>query len=65
MELEEFKEFLGPAITSQYSEDELPQLRREIYAMAELLLDIYLSNKRSKSAANHGNFDRPPSPNYD
>ena len=43
-EIEEFKNFLGP-IAKDFTDAQLPQLRREMYAMAELLLDCYLSKK--------------------
>lgn len=58
-EIEEFKEFLGP-VAAQYSDRELPQLRREMYAMAEFLLDLYLY-KKTRSDNPHGttNFDTP------
>ncbi len=46
-EINEFKKFLGPAAKG-YSEAQLQQLRREMYAMAELLLDIYLSGKQGR-----------------
>jgi hypothetical protein len=59
-EIEEFKKFLGPLAT-QYSDRELPQLRREMYAMAEILLDSYLEKKHGKSAKGGGGFDSLPS----
>jgi hypothetical protein len=46
-EVEEFKNFLGPAAQG-YTDAQLRQLRREMYAMAELLLDIYLSGKQGR-----------------
>jgi hypothetical protein len=48
-EVEEFKKFLGP-LAAQYSDRELAQLRREMYAMAELLLDFYLERKHHDPA---------------
>lgn len=59
-ELEEAREFLGP-LAAQYSDEQLGQLRREMYAMAELLLDIYLYKKRQQVAAKKTvkDFDRP------
>lgn len=63
-ELEEIRKFLGP-VAAQYSEEQLGQLRREMYAMAELLLDIYLCKKleRKESRKTEKDFDRPsPSP---
>jgi len=47
-ELEEFKLFLGP-IAREYTDGQLRQLRREMHAMAELLLDIYLSGKQGRN----------------
>jgi hypothetical protein len=47
--LEEIKAFLGDAATG-YSEAQLPQLYRDIFAMAEILLDLYLARKRGKSS---------------
>ena len=43
-ELEEFKVFLGP-LSADYTEVELYQLRREMQAMAGILLDIYWAKK--------------------
>jgi hypothetical protein len=40
-EIEKFKDFLGPA-GKGYSQAQLHELRREMYAMADLLLDIFL-----------------------
>jgi hypothetical protein len=51
-EVKQFREFLGVAADG-YNDAQLAQLRREMQAMAELLLDIYL-HKRSRS-------DRPTS----
>jgi hypothetical protein len=44
-EISEFKKFLGP-IAKDYNDAQLHQLRREMYAMADLLLDIHLNTKR-------------------
>jgi len=57
-ELDEFKKFLGPLATP-YSDAQLRELRREMYAMAELLLDIYLHNKRQRTVHQNAqeNFD--------
>jgi hypothetical protein len=59
-EIEEFKNFFGP-LANGYNEAELRQLRYEMHAMAELLLDIYLDKRRSdkpkKSTSAH--FDTP------
>ena len=58
--LEEFKELLGP-IAAQYSDGELHQLRREMYAMAEILLDFYLEKKCRHLPKRNGGFDSHPS----
>jgi hypothetical protein len=44
-EIETFKALLGP-VAANYSEAELRQLRYEMYTVAELLLDIYLDERR-------------------
>lgn len=59
-EIEEFKEFLGP-LAARYSERELPMLRREMYAMAEILIDSHLENKRRNSTKKYASFDRQSS----
>jgi hypothetical protein len=59
-EVEEFKKFLGP-LAAQYSDRELPQLRREMYAMAEILLDSYLEKKHRDPAKGDDGFDSQPS----
>jgi hypothetical protein len=41
-ELEEFRNLLGPHLASRYTDGQLRQLQREMYQMAELLLDLYL-----------------------
>ena len=46
-ELGEFKRSLGP-IAQDYNDGQLRQLRREMYAMAGLLLDIHLSAKQGR-----------------
>jgi hypothetical protein len=46
--IETFKDFLGAA--GNYTEAELWQLRQEMHAMAELLLDIYLYRKRGSTS---------------
>lgn len=48
-ELLEFKGFLGVAAKG-YSEAQLHQLRREMQAMAELLLDLYLEKQSAPNA---------------
>ncbi len=44
-EIEKFKKSLGP-VAKGYNEVQLRQLHREMRQMAQLLLDIYLYNKR-------------------
>jgi len=44
-EIQKFKEFLGP-IAEDYNDGQLRQLRREMYTIAGLLLDIHLSVKQ-------------------
>lgn len=48
--IEEFKAFLGP-VANSHSDAQLRQLQREMFAMAELLLDLYLAKKRSAKAS--------------
>lgn len=55
-DLEGFKKFLGP-LAQRYSEAQLHQLRREMYEMAELLLDLYLYRKREKARKPRAGFD--------
>lgn len=57
-ELQEFKSFLGPA-AEDYTEAQLRQLRQDMQAMAELLLDFYFSKKNADSKKNPRNFDSP------
>ena len=58
-ELEEFKDFLG-MFAAPYSDAQLLQLRREMHAMAELLLDLYLYKKRDAAATKKAkDFDMP------
>ena len=57
-EIKEFRNFLGP-LAKDYNEAELRQLRYEMHAMAELLLDIYLHKEhagRSERSSNE-HFD--------
>ena len=42
-----FKRFLGPA-GEGYADAQLRQLSREMYAMADLLLDVYERNSKSR-----------------
>ena len=62
-EMEKFKAFLGSAADG-YSDAQLRQLCREMHAMAELLLDIYLrGQQRDKTKVFLPDFDRlPPTP---
>lgn len=46
-EIEEVRAFLGP-IAAQYSEGQLAQIRHEMYALANLLLDIYEYRRRER-----------------
>jgi hypothetical protein len=58
-ELERFKEFLGPT-ARDYTNAELRQLQREMHAMAELLLDIYIYKRAGMDKGNSTrNFDTP------
>jgi hypothetical protein len=45
-EMDEFKQFLGPKLASGYNEGELRQLREDMHAMAEILLDLHMEKKR-------------------
>ena len=56
-ETEKFKAFLGSAADG-YSDAQLRQLRREMHAMAELLLDIYLHKERNNTQSWPPDFDR-------
>ena len=63
-ETEKFKAFLDSAADG-YSDPQIRQLRREMHAMAELLLDIYLYKEAQQdpSSPRPARFDRlPPSP---
>jgi len=65
-ELAEFKRFLG-STAKEYNNSQLQQLRREMHAMAELLLDVYLQKKdlgRSAQNAAEGFDAHRPKP-YD
>jgi len=44
-DLENFKQILGSA-TEKYIPAQLEELRRQMYGMADLLLDIYLSSEK-------------------
>jgi len=46
-ETHEFKKFLGDAATG-FNDAQIRQLRREMFGMAELLLDLYLLKKRDR-----------------
>ena len=61
-EMKKFKAFLGSAADG-YSDAQFRQLGREMHAMAELLLDIYLYQERNKTQSSAPpDFDRlrPP-----
>lgn len=47
-DIEHFKTVLGP-LAKDYNESRMRQLQREMYAMAELLLELYLGKKKGKS----------------
>ncbi len=45
-DLENFKQTLGP-LAEKYTPAQLEELRRQMYGMADLLLDVYLSSGAS------------------
>ena len=45
-ELEKFKSFLGP-LAEDYGDGQLRQLQNEMHLMAEILLKLYLHQKKS------------------
>jgi hypothetical protein len=47
-DIDQFKNFLGP-LAKDYNEAQVRQLQREMYAMAELLLDLYFASKKGES----------------
>lgn len=47
-DIEQFKELFGPLALS-YNEAQLRQLQSEMYAMAELLLDLYTAKRKGES----------------
>jgi hypothetical protein len=47
-DIEQFKNLLGP-LAKDYNEAQIRQMHREMYAMAELLLDLYFGKKKGKS----------------
>ena len=55
-ELEEFIQMIGPKLAGEFNDGQLPQLRREIYVLAEILLDFYLEKKRRRATKAAG-FD--------
>ena len=57
-EIEQFKNFLGPA-GKGYTDAQIRQLGRQMQAMAELLLDIYLYKKGGKSTGIKANLTEP------
>ena len=44
-DLDNFRQMLGPA-AEKYTPAQLEELRRQMYGMADLLLDIYLSSEK-------------------
>lgn len=54
--IQQFREFLGSAAET-YNDAQLEQLRQDMYAMAELLVDIYLAGRQGQSslAIRHAN----------
>ena len=46
-DINEFRSFMG-SVADVYSDTELRQLRNEMYALAELLLDIYAARTKSR-----------------
>ena len=46
-ELEEFKAFLGP-LAKDYTDGELRQLRQEMYAMGDILLDLHIAKNKTR-----------------
>jgi hypothetical protein len=60
-DIEALRKRLGPAATA-YTEAQLEQLDRDLDAMADLLLDLYIeemSARRSDEAPSSGAFDSP------
>lgn len=47
VELEEFKAFLGP-LANDYTDGELRQLRQEMYAMGDILLDLHIAKNKTR-----------------
>ena len=47
VELEEFKAFLGP-LAKDYTDGELCQLRREMHAMGDILLDLHIAKNKTR-----------------
>ena len=58
----EFKRFLGEAARG-FNDAQVRQLRREMFGVAELLLDLYLLKKRDRGEKEKepGDFDRSTS----
>jgi len=48
-DLEGFKRALGPE-AEEYTEPQLEELRRQMYGLADLLLDIYLGRRQERKA---------------
>lgn len=51
--LKQFRRFLGP-VADSYNDAQLAELRREMRAMAELLLDMYLYKKSDGKVSREG-----------
>ncbi|MCE5311428.1 MAG: hypothetical protein LLG20_27645 [Acidobacteriales bacterium] len=46
-ELAEFKTFLGP-LANDYTDGELRQLRQEMHAMGDILLDLHIARNKTR-----------------
>jgi hypothetical protein len=47
-ELESFKQALGPE-AEKYSDSQLEELRKQMYGLADLLLDMYLGREQGRA----------------
>ena len=61
-EIDDFRKFLGQT-AREFNDAQIRQLRREMFGMAELLLDFYLLRKRdhARKEKEPGDFDRSTS----
>jgi len=57
MELDEFRQFIGP-MAKEHTEAQILQLRREMYGLAKLLLDIYRFKQEEKKTKPPPNSDQ-------